>query len=150
MTTPDRIEREITINAPVERVWPLVCEPGWWIGDGDDDGRRRYQEDGLEIVEHPKYGKFPLRVEGSVPNRYVSFRWMSGSTGEAPAAGGATLVEFWLSELTGGNTLVRVMESGFAALDVAEEERTRSFEGNTQGWKEQLDNLKRRAEHVSV
>ncbi len=28
----DRIERQVTINAPLERVWRLVSEPGWWIG----------------------------------------------------------------------------------------------------------------------
>jgi hypothetical protein len=31
----DRIEREIVIDATVARVWQLVSEPGWWIGDGD-------------------------------------------------------------------------------------------------------------------
>ena len=35
MTTADhdRIEREITIDAPVDRVWTLVSEPGWYIND---------------------------------------------------------------------------------------------------------------------
>jgi uncharacterized protein YndB with AHSA1/START domain len=27
----DRIEREITISAPLERVWDLVTESGWWV-----------------------------------------------------------------------------------------------------------------------
>ncbi|MGI9002113.1 MAG: hypothetical protein ACR2GH_10630 [Pseudonocardia sp.] len=34
----DRIEREILINTPLDRVWDLVSEPGWWIGDGDRSG----------------------------------------------------------------------------------------------------------------
>ena len=31
---PDTIEREILINAPMERVWALVSEPGWFINAG--------------------------------------------------------------------------------------------------------------------
>jgi uncharacterized protein YndB with AHSA1/START domain len=27
----DTIERSITISAPLERVWDLVTEPGWWV-----------------------------------------------------------------------------------------------------------------------
>ncbi len=150
MATTDRIEREITVNAPVERVWPLVSEPGWWIGDGDISGQKRYREGELNVVEHPRYGKFPVRVEGVEPNRYVSYRWASSAAGAEPGEGNSTLVEFWLSELTGGATLVRVVESGFAALAVSEAERTTSVEGNTDGWTQQLDNLKARAEHCAV
>lgn len=29
----DSIERNITIAAPIERVWDLVTEPGWWVPD---------------------------------------------------------------------------------------------------------------------
>lgn len=27
----DTIERSIAISSPVERVWELVTEPGWWV-----------------------------------------------------------------------------------------------------------------------
>ena len=27
----DTIERSIAISAPVEKVWELVTEPGWWV-----------------------------------------------------------------------------------------------------------------------
>jgi hypothetical protein len=29
----DRIERETLIAAPLERVWSLVAEPGFWVAD---------------------------------------------------------------------------------------------------------------------
>ena len=32
----DRIEREIHVDAPIERVFALVSEPGWWIEDGPE------------------------------------------------------------------------------------------------------------------
>jgi uncharacterized protein YndB with AHSA1/START domain len=150
MTTTDRIEREIAIDAPVERVWQLVSEPGWWVGDGDRSGQRRHREGDLEIVEDPEYGRYPVRVEGLEPQRYAAFSWVSREPDTAPAEGVSTLVEFWLSELTGGATLVRVMESGFAALDVPEDRRGRAVEDNTAGWRRQLDILRERAEHVGV
>jgi uncharacterized protein YndB with AHSA1/START domain len=163
-TVQDKIEREITINAPIERVWQLVSQPGWWIGDGDTSGQKRYKEGELEVVEDPRYGKFPLRVEGSEEFRYVAFRWISQATepdSGTPASAGAqgtvepakensTLVEFWLSELSGGATLVRVVESGFSTLPGTDETRRRAFEGNTEGWRQQLDLLKSRAEHVAI
>ncbi|MFD9663074.1 hypothetical protein ACFWAY_15825 [Rhodococcus sp. NPDC059968] len=34
-SSQDRIEREIQIDAPIERVFRLVSEPGWFIGDGE-------------------------------------------------------------------------------------------------------------------
>lgn len=27
----DRIEQVIAINAPLDRVWELVTQPGWWV-----------------------------------------------------------------------------------------------------------------------
>ena len=60
---PDRIEREILIDAPVERVWQLVSEPGWWIGDGDP-ARRTVEHDGdVVIVDFPPYGRVPVLLE---------------------------------------------------------------------------------------
>ncbi|SDK59442.1 SRPBCC domain-containing protein [Nonomuraea jiangxiensis] len=149
MTVQDRIEREISIEAPLERVWDLITETGWWVGDGDRTGQQRRRDGDLEVVEDPKYGAFPMRVVSVDPRRYVSYRWASGFPGDDPVEGNSTLVEFWLSEQDSG-TLVRVVESGFGSLAVTDEARESSVEGNTQGWASQLDLLKERAESVSV
>jgi uncharacterized protein YndB with AHSA1/START domain len=147
----DSIERSITVEAPIERVWPLVSVAGWWIGDGDTAGQKRYAEGGFEVVEDPEYGTFRLRREGSEPLRYVAFRWYpADGAGEGAEGPGATLVEFWLSELAGGETVVRVVESGFARLPGTDEDRRRSVEDNTSGWRQQMDILKTRAEHVGI
>lgn len=152
ITEYDKIERDITINAPIERVWPLIAQAGWWIGDGDVSDQKRSQEGEFEVVEDPKYGKFLVRVVGSEEFRYASYRWAvsAAESGAVPDGDNSTLVEFWLSELTGGATLVHVVESGFAALATAEAERRRLFERNTDGWHQQLDILKARAEHVAI
>lgn len=147
METPDRIEREIVIDAPMERVWALVAEPGWWIGEGDPSDHRRWREGDLEIVEDPRHGRFPIRVETVEPPCYIAYRWVFVSPGEAPHAGNSMLVEFWLSERAGG-TLLRVVESGFASLAALDEKRREAIDGNIKGWMKMLDVLKSRAEHV--
>lgn len=149
MDNPDRIEREITIDAPLERVWELVVEPGWWVGDGDVSGQRRWRDGHLEVVDDPRCGRFPVRVETVEPWRYLAYRWASGFPGEEPGEGNSTLVEFWLSS-DDGRTVLRVAESGFAGIDASEEARGRAVEGNTEGWAQQLDILRDYATHVST
>ncbi|HTI27865.1 MAG TPA: SRPBCC domain-containing protein [Kutzneria sp.] len=121
----DDIEREIAINAPVERVWELVSQGGWWIGDGDRGAQTRSREgDDIDVVEDPRYGTFRIRTEKAEPHSYLSYRWLDDGNERA-----TTLVEFWLSEADGVTTL-RVVESGF----VSAEHR----EGNIKGWGMQL------------
>jgi uncharacterized protein YndB with AHSA1/START domain len=146
MGARDRIEREITIDAPVERVWALVTEPGWWVGEGEESGKTRRHEGGLDVIES-RHGSFPVRVEALEPTTYVAYRWASGFPGQIPAEGNSTLVEFWLTEKDGG-TLVRVAESGFASLAVTDEVRDGSIEGNTKGWAQQCELLRTRSERV--
>jgi uncharacterized protein YndB with AHSA1/START domain len=151
-TVQDGIERQITINAPIERVWPLVSEPGWWIGDADPSVQKRSREGEFQIVEDAMYGKFLVRVLGSEEFRYASYRWAvsADEPGAVPDDANSTLVEFWLSELTGGPTLVRVVESGFSALATTEADQRRLHERNVGGWRQQMDILKARAEHVTI
>ena len=92
--TPDRIERETLIAAPVER------------------------------VEAP---------------RVFAYRWASRMEAE-PEEGASTLVEFFLEPDARG-TLLRVVESGFAALDVPADEQERKAEGNGDGWDHELRDL---------
>jgi uncharacterized protein YndB with AHSA1/START domain len=91
-TTADRCERATLIAAPLERVWSLVAAPGFWAS-----------------------GDFPVRVVKVEPPRYVAYRWASAYPGNEPTDGNSTLVEFTLTE-EGGETRLRVVESGFASL----------------------------------
>lgn len=151
MDVQDKVEREITINAPIERVWELVSEPGWWISDdaGDRSGQRRWREGDLEIIEDARYGRFPVLTVASEPPRYVSFRGAMSRPGEEPMLneGNSTLVEFWLTEQDGG-TLLRVVESGFAAIAAAAGDEKPFFtpEENSKGWEQELGILKSLAE----
>ena len=129
----DDIAREITIDAPVERVWALVSQAGWWIGDGDRSGQtRRRESDDVDVVTDPRYGTFRIRTEKSEPHSYLAYRWLDDTDERA-----TTLVEFRLSEADGVTTL-KVVESGF----VSAEHR----EGNIKGWRMQLDVAKAECE----
>ncbi len=141
---PDRIEREIVIDASLERVWQLVTEPGFWIAEGDPS-RFDFREGGLVTSEHPEYGTFPQRIERIDPPRYVAYRWASTFPGEEPHESNSTLVEFTLTE-EDGRTHLRVVESGFAGLAAAEDVRRKSLEDNEQGWAIELEEFRKRAE----
>jgi uncharacterized protein YndB with AHSA1/START domain len=144
---PDRIEREVLIDAPIETVWRLVSEPGWWIGDGDRSGHVVTREGELVIVDDPRYGRFPVLPVSSDAPRHASYR--SAYPGQDPREVPTTLVEFFLTEKDGG-TLLRVVESGFASLDVSAERRAKEIEGNTEGWEFQLGVAKRDSERAGV
>lgn len=141
--TPNAIQREITIDAPVERVWSLVTEAehlGRWFGDA-----------GAEIDLRPgramrlrwaRYGTALCRVEAVEPPTRFAYRWVPGGTdeGQEPTPANSTLVEFTLTA-EGGATRVRVVESGFSGLAKPEAQRAKAMEDNTEGWRLELDEL---------
>lgn len=135
----DRIEREIFIAAPLQKVWSLISQPAWWVGD---EGPNHVQIDGNHVVAQTKYGDFPVIIERIEPPNHIACRWASTFPGEEPREGNSTLVEFTLTPEAGG-TLLRVVESGFAKLAISEDMRLKSLEGNTKGWGLQLDMLRR-------
>src|SRR5262245_18019969 len=142
----DRIERETLINAPIERVWALVAEPGWWaVPDPVAVAGTVAREGETMISRNETYGDFPVRVERVEPPTYVSYRWASAFPGQELRGENSTLIEFALSD-EDGKTRLRVVESGFGGLDGGDELRRKALEDNTGGWAEEIANLKARAE----
>ncbi|SEQ88424.1 Uncharacterized conserved protein YndB, AHSA1/START domain [Lentzea xinjiangensis] len=137
----DRIERETLIEAPVERVWQLVTEPGFWVAS-EPSGTAVEGE--TTLCENERYGDFPVRVETVTPQTYVSYRWASAFAGQPLTADNTTLVEFTLVP-EGSGTRLRVVESGFASLVASEDLRTKAHQDNTSGWTEVLETVKKRA-----
>lgn len=141
----DRIERETLIEAPLERVWSLVAQPGFWVADEASLPGTVAREGESMVAKNAEYGEFPVRVEKVEPPTYLAYRWASAFPGEDLREDNSTLVEFTLSP-DGDKTRLRVVESGFAALAGSEELRSKAVEDNTGGWPQVLDALKRRAE----
>jgi uncharacterized protein YndB with AHSA1/START domain len=145
----DRIERDTLIAAPLERVWSLVAEPGFWVADKASLPGTVAREGESMVARNAEYGDFPVRVEKVEPPTYLAYRWASAFAGQELREDNSTLVEFTLTA-EGDKTRLRVVESGFAALAGSEELRRQAVKDNTSGWPQELEALKSRAEQPSV
>jgi len=146
----DRIERETLIEAPIERVWALVSEPGWWaVHDPGEVAGTVARQGETVVAPNSHYGDFPVRVERVEPPTYVAYRWASAFPGNELRDDNSTLIEFTLADVA-GKTRLRVVESGFGGLAGGDELRRKALEDNTGGWAEMIENLKARAEQRSA
>jgi uncharacterized protein YndB with AHSA1/START domain len=152
MTVSDQIEREVVIDAPVERVWELVTEAehlGRWFGDAGAEVDLR--PGGAMALRWSEYGTSRGRIEAVEPHRLFAFRWapFKDPGGLDPTEGNSTRVEFTLSA-EGRGTRLRVVESGFALLDTSDEQRRENLDGNTEGWRIELGELQEYATRVAA
>src|SRR6185437_4962433 len=73
---PDRVEREILIDAPPDVVWSVVTEAehvGRWFSDSAAVDLR---PGGELILTWDEHGAVYWRVEKVDPPHFVSFRWL--------------------------------------------------------------------------
>ncbi|MCX4587600.1 SRPBCC family protein [Streptomyces sp. NBC_01481] len=148
----DRIEREITIAAPVERVWAVLTEPehvGSWFGQGRPTPVD-LRPGGTMQLDHGEYGQFPTTIVKVDPPHHLSYRWASAFPGEQAVEGNSTLVEFTLTP-DGDGTHLRVVETGFAALAIPEDKAaTAGYDSHSTGWTEVVGNLQKYAEQLAA
>jgi uncharacterized protein YndB with AHSA1/START domain len=142
---PDRIEREVVVAAPAERLWEVLTRPehiGRWFEGMTVQVDLR--PGGTMVLDNEEFGKIHAVVERVEPPRLFSYRWARHP--DMPVAEGtATLVEFTLTP-EGGGTKVRVVESGFTSTDAVKVDQARHAEANSQGWLQVLGNLRRYGE----
>ncbi|MGE0868432.1 MAG: SRPBCC family protein [Kofleriaceae bacterium] len=170
MSPTDRIEKRITLRAPIARVWRAISDTaqfGAWFGVKLDrpfaageavTGVFEGHFDEAELIAHQqRLGLKPSKirppaphavfctVERIEPERYLSFRWIPyGIDAECdPKDEPTTLVELQL-EPTHHGTLLTIVESGFDRVPA--HRRARAFMMNEGGWTAQLDNIKRYVE----
>lgn len=105
----DRIERETLIAAPLERVWSLVAQPGFWVADKASLPGTVAKEGESMMARNAEHGDFPVRVEKVEPPTYLAYRWTSAFPGEELREDNSTLVEFTLTP-EGEQTRLRVVE----------------------------------------
>lgn len=147
--TPDQIEREIVIAAPVARVWATLTEAqhlGTWFGNAGAE--IDLQPGGGAIFRWLEDGAFHATVEWVEPQTVFAYRW-AHKADELPRAGNSTLVEFTLTP-DGDNTRLRVVESGFTTLDISPAEQAKNAAMNTEGWQEELDELRAYAQRLAA
>ena len=148
-TQTDRIEKQIVLKAPIERVWRALTDTGefgsWF----------RVKLSGKFVpgqsiagpVLHPGYEHvmWKVTVERLEPYRQFAWRWHPHAidSNKDYSHEPSTLVLFELSEVPGG-TLLKVTESGFDGIPL--ERRETAYRGNSEGWSIQMGNIER---HVS-
>ncbi|WP_166997003.1 ATPase [Paramicrobacterium fandaimingii] len=139
----DTIERHIDIDATAARVWELISEPGWYVNDGELRDHRRENRGDVTVVHDSVHGEFAfVTVELDEP-RYAAFRWLQQADDPASAS---TLVEFRIVERPSGGVTLSVTESGFASLPGSAADRRKAFDGNLEGWIEELEVAKAHCE----
>ena len=148
---PERIEREILIDAPLEVVWAVITQPdhvsGWFSDVAEIDLRAGGKLTLTWEGDHAEQGL----VEKVDPPHFFSLRWIRGSATEV-RGGNSTLVEFSLSA-EGEGTRLRVVETGFSNLDLPEDDQAKDAEEHREGWEHELDELReylRRREGASA
>ena len=135
----DRIEREDSIEAPIERVWEALTKPesvGTWFGNGAA-ATIDLRVGGIMAIDHG-HGTFPTLIVVVDPPHAFSYRWAAAYPGDLATEENSMLVEFTLRSVPDG-TVLRVVESGFDALTIpAESLEIARFESHSEGWTDVL------------
>jgi uncharacterized protein YndB with AHSA1/START domain len=134
----DRIERSVRIAAGADRVWQLVAVPGWWINEGRITEHRVERLGDVDVVHDPTHGEFPIVTVEHDPPRYAAYRWLASGGARRAVQDQSTLIEFWVETQSDGSVLLRVVESGFDALDLTEKQRRQDLEEHLSGWAVEL------------
>jgi uncharacterized protein YndB with AHSA1/START domain len=149
----DRIEKEVVLRAPLERVWRAISnadEFGQWFGvrfDGPfTEGAPvtgvitpTTVDDEVARMQEPHAGKADTwQIVAIEPPRRLAFRWhpFGVESGVDYSQEPTTLVEFTLTETDEG-VLLRIVESGFDKIPA--ERRASAFEANSEGWAKQTE-----------
>jgi uncharacterized protein YndB with AHSA1/START domain len=138
---PQRIEREILIEAPVEIVWAVVTEPEHISGWFSDSVELDLRPGGKAVLHWNGYGAVHARVERVEPPHFLSFRWVvPRDPGAHVTEDNSTLVEFTLSA-EGDSTRLTVVESGFRDLAGPDDEKQGHVDSHRRGWEKELGEL---------
>ncbi len=138
----DRVEAERTLHAPLEAVWAVVSEPGWWMNDGPlDDHEVTLDEDGIYHVLDPEAGEWLVAQADKDPMDLVAFRWYPLASDEFPEEY-ATRVEISLSN-EGDAVVVHVEESGLSSVSDDEDVARQAWEDEAGMWEDVFTLLER-------
>lgn len=140
----DRIEKQIVLDARLERVWDAISDAqkfGTWFGmtlegpflEGETVSGQITEtsvDDEVAARQRPFVGApVTLQIVAVEPRRRLAFRWNPLPGPEF--ADLTTLVEFTLTQRADG-ILLKIVESGYDALP--DEHRDHTFRGNSEGW----------------
>jgi len=140
MSVQDKIERQMMLKAPRQKVWDAITKPDmlckWFANRMDVTELIVGQEFKFDWTQH---GYSRAVVETVEPQTRFVYRWEnSGGNQNAPFADvPKTLVTFVLEDVEGGTRLT-LTETGLAALPNA----AQVLSENSHGWDTELAELK--------
>jgi uncharacterized protein YndB with AHSA1/START domain len=144
MTSTDRFEKQIVLDAPRSRVWRAITnvkEFNEWFGVALESpfvaGASTSGHFAFKGYEHLVATVWVEKIE---PQHYFSFRWHPDATDATMdySKEPTTLVEFKLQDVDEGTELT-IIESGFDAIP--ESRRAKAFAGNASGWEQQTKRI---------
>jgi uncharacterized protein YndB with AHSA1/START domain len=141
---PDRIERELTLRAPIDHVWRSLTgseQVSRWFGTHTEIDLR---PGGAALFVWGPTERFHAVVEAVEPPHRFVYRWCQPANTPVET-GPTTLVEFELEEVPEG-TRLRMVESGFAAHPDVE----RGRDEHEEGWTLELGELRALVEEAGV
>ena len=145
-TPADRIEKQLTLDAPRSRVWRAltdVTQFNTWFGVSLTAPFVPGAEvSGKITIRNYEHVTMRIWIETMEPERFFSFRWhpYAVEPGIDYADEPTTLVSFTLEEVAGGTRLT-IVESGFDAIP--ESRRAKAFSMNSSGWAGQAENIRK-------
>jgi uncharacterized protein YndB with AHSA1/START domain len=162
-TDTDRIQKRVTLKAPLERVWMAISDSsrfGEWFGVQFEapfvagkavKGKIVPTKADPEIAktQEPYTGMpFDCLVDRIEPMTLFSFRWhpFAIDPGVDYSKEPTTLVTFQLEPVPGGTQLT-ITESGFDSIPVSR--RAKAFEMNDHGWTHQMRLIEKYLAHAS-
>ena len=145
-TSTDRIEKQITLDAPRSRVWRALTEVeqfNSWFGVSLMTPFAPGAEVSGQIkVRGYEHMTMTIWIETMEPERFFSFRWHPYAIEPEVdySAEPTTLVSFTLED-AGAGTQLTIVESGFDAIP--ESRRAKAFTMNSNGWTGQAENIRK-------
>ena len=159
----DRIEKQVTLRAPLSRVWHALTDAdqfGQWFGvrfDGRFEATKPITgkiapttvDPDVAKMQKPYEGlKFEIVVDRIEPMTLFSFRWHPFAIDPQVdySREPMTLVEFTLQEVPDG-VLLTITESGFDKIPL--ERRATAFTSNEGGWTAQASLIQKYVEKAA-
>jgi uncharacterized protein YndB with AHSA1/START domain len=142
----DRIEKQVTLDAPRSRVWRALTDVkqfNTWFGVTLETPFSPGAEvSGRISIRGYEHVTMTIWIETMEPDRFFSFRWHPYAIepdvdySDEPT----TLVSFTLED-AGAGTQLTIVESGFDAIP--ESRRAKAFSMNSSGWAGQAENIRK-------
>jgi uncharacterized protein YndB with AHSA1/START domain len=133
----DKVEREVIIRAPKERIYAALTQPELFIKWWPKAIKGRIAVGETPVLDFGECGMCAFHIVAAEPHTYFAYRWAQGALPEEgeldPLTLPNTLVEFRLEDMKDG-TRVRVTESGLASLPP--ERYDRSVPNIDEGWRQ--------------